>query len=92
MTTQPRQTLLLDSSDAWWLCDSVHRQPLQLLPGPFVHPQLVMLRFRTSDCSLRTIVLSPDNAEQATLRRLRVRLRFAGRVAAMLEQTPRRHD
>jgi hypothetical protein len=50
----------------------------ELLPGAYVHPQLVVLNFRT-ETGKRSVVLLRDSVDAATLRRLRARLTMTGR-------------
>lgn len=77
--------LHLNARDAWWLIEAgADAQRLRLLAGAFVHPRLIVLRFSTAGSGRRTFLLCADNADPDTLRRLRVRLRFSGRVAAMM--------
>ncbi len=49
---------------------------LKLLPGALVHPRVVVLCFREPGGRSRTCVLTRDNLDAQTLRRLRVRLRW----------------
>lgn len=49
---------------------------LRLLPGALVHPHIVILCFRETGGRTRSCVLTRDNLDTQTLRRLRVRLRW----------------
>ena len=49
---------------------------LILLPGALVHPHLIVLCFREKGGRHRSCVLTHDNLDAQTLRRLRVRLRW----------------
>ena len=67
----------LDRHDRWQLLQD-DREPveLRLLPGALVHPKLIALCFREPDGRTRYCVLTHDNLDRQTLRRLRVRLRW----------------
>ena len=67
----------LDRHDRWQLLQD-NRAPveLSLLPGALVHPKLIALCFREPDGRTRYCVLTHDNLDRQTLRRLRVRLRW----------------
>jgi hypothetical protein len=69
------KSLRWDSLDQWWLMDQTGDDvAVQLLSGGYVHPLMLVLRYRVSKrvCSL---VLLPDSADRDMLRRLRVRLK-----------------
>ena len=67
----------LDKHDQWQLLrDNDEAGDLRLLPGPLVHPQLVVLRFKDTTGRTYSCVLAHDNLDKQTLRRLRVRLRW----------------
>jgi len=64
-----------DSLGQWWLSDREGREyPANLLPGSYVHPWLIILRFRVIS-SIHDLVLTPDNVSPKLSRRLRVRLK-----------------
>ena len=67
----------LDRHDRWQLLQD-NRAPveLRLLPGALVHPKLIALCFRAPDGRTRCCVLTHDNLDRQTHRRLRVRLRW----------------
>lgn len=72
----PRE-LLLDSSGAWQVTDGHGKtRPAQLCRDALIHPALIALRLRT-DRGHRRILLTMDNTDADTLRRLRVRLRHS---------------
>ena len=48
---------------------------VHLLPGAYTHPQLVVLRFRTSAGRRLRVLMAADMVDADHLRRLRVRLR-----------------
>lgn len=77
---QPRR-LVLDSDDSWQVIDADGRAlQASLCRDALIHPALIALRLRTT-AGTRRILLTPDNADAATLRRLRVRLRgMDGRI------------
>ena len=67
----------LDRGDRWQLLRENHEAvDLKLLPGALVHPRIVVLCFREPGRRTRACVLTHDNLDQQTLRRLRVRLRW----------------
>ena len=67
----------LDNHDQWQLLSDNHEAVnLRLLPGALVHPQIVILRFRDAAGRTHPCVLTQDNLDKQTLRRLRVRLRW----------------
>jgi len=49
----------------------------RVAPGSYVHPSLVVLCFHT-DAGAHSVLIAPDMADAAALRRLRVRLRAEG--------------
>lgn len=51
-------------------------EPIYLLPGTFVHPDLIIMRFKKTSGKQVNIFLTRENSNPATHRRLRVRLRF----------------
>ena len=64
-----------DSSGQWWLRDQAGNEvAMQLLPGSYVHPLMLVLRFSDGrgKCNL---LLLPDSADRSLLRRLRVRIK-----------------
>ena len=78
-------SLHLDTRDASWLVQAgSDAQRLRLLPGAFVHPWLIVLRFSIAGAGRCTFLLCADNVDPDILRRLRVRLRFPARVAATM--------
>jgi hypothetical protein len=71
----PFPRLRRDSQGQWWLHDhngSEYRA--ELLPGAYVHPWLVILRFRVN-LATHDLILLPDNVNGDQLRRLRVHLK-----------------
>ena len=67
----------LDKNDQWQLLrDNREAVGLRLLPGALVHPQIVALCFKEPSGHTRYCVLTHDNLDRQTLRRLRVRLRW----------------
>lgn len=73
--------LVLDASDVWHLVnDKQDTTELTLLPAVFVHPVLVILRFTDVKRKKYSFILTPDNLDKDSLRRLRVRLRFRNTV------------
>lgn len=72
--TSPRR-LILNAGDEWTLADEQGEQNITLLPGAFVHPRLLVLRFAAGRRRY-VFILCPSTVDRNTLRRLRVRLRF----------------
>ena len=71
------KSLRWDSLDQWWLMDQTGKAvAAQLLPGSYVHPLMLVLRYRVHR-RVRSLVLLPDSADRDMLRRLRVRLKQA---------------
>ena len=68
--------LILNSEDEWTVVDEAGSREIELLPGSFVHPGLIILRFRDTDRRVHSFILDRNSADENTLRRLRVRLRF----------------
>ena len=67
----------LDGDDRWQLLRPGRAAvDLGLLPGALVHPKIVVLCFREPGGRTRSCVLTRDNLDAQTLRRLRVRLRW----------------
>ena len=67
----------LDRHDQWQLFSDSHEAVnLRLLPGALVHPQIVVMCFKDADGRTYPCVLTHDNLDKQTLRRLRVRLRW----------------
>lgn len=67
----------LDREDHWQLLRPGRAAvELGLLPGALVHPKIVVLCFREAGGRTRSCVLTRDNLDTQTLRRLRVRLRW----------------
>ena len=67
----------LDRGDRWQLLRAGSAAvELELLPGALVHPRIVVLCFREQGGRTRSCVLTRDNLDAQTLRRLRVRLRW----------------
>ena len=67
----------LDEGDRWQLLRPGRAAiDLRLLPGALVHPKLVVLCFKEPGGRTRSCVLTSDNLDAQTLRRLRVRLRW----------------
>ncbi|MBI2994977.1 MAG: hypothetical protein HYY48_12495 [Gammaproteobacteria bacterium] len=69
--------LTLTAADQWLVksADGT-RQELQPMPPAFVHPWLLILRFKGSGNARQTFLFTPDNCDADLLRRLRVRLAF----------------
>lgn len=70
--------LILNASDDWSLADERGDRAIRLLPGAFVHPCLLVLRFRDNGRS-RSFILTPSTLDEDMLRRLRVRLLYKKR-------------
>ena len=67
----------LDRHDRWQLLQGNREAvDLRLLPGALVHPKIIALCFRGLSGRTRYCVLTHDNLDKQTLRRLRVRLRW----------------
>ena len=67
----------LDRHDRWQLLRTGRdAADLKLLPGALVHPRVLVLCFREPGGRTRSCVLTGDNLDAQTLRRLRVRLRW----------------
>ena len=74
----------LDRHERWQLLqEGEEAVDLKLLPGAFVHPRLVALCFKEPAGRTRFCVLTDDNLDEQTLRRLRVRLRWGGIVSRL---------
>jgi len=58
------------------------RYQARLLPGAYIHPLLVVLRFATEDKSKRAVVLPGDSLNPDSHRRLRVQLQLLQGKAA----------
>lgn len=73
------KTLVWRTDNRWELFspDGIGREA-RLLPGAYVHPWLVVLRFRDEDDCRCAVVLPPDGLDPDQHRRLRVRLRLNG--------------
>ena len=68
----------LDRHDRWQLLRDGHETvDLRLLPGALVHPRIIILSFKEPTGRTRSCVLTSDNLDARTLRRLRVRLRWS---------------
>ena len=68
---------ILDRDNQWWVRDRAGKETsIKLLPGAFVHPWIVVIRFAAVDSKKYALILSDDNLDAETLRRLRVRLRY----------------
>ncbi len=73
----PVHQVILDSENRWWLrMREAGDRRLGLLPGSFVHPWMIILRFVDEAAKRYTLILCDDNLDADTLRRLRVRLRY----------------
>ncbi|TAJ93788.1 MAG: hypothetical protein EPO31_06300 [Gammaproteobacteria bacterium] len=73
----PAQRFILDSENRWWLRkQEAGDRRLGLLPGSFVHPGMIILRFVDDTKARHTLILCRDNLDADALRRLRVRLRY----------------
>lgn len=71
------QRYILDSENRWWLRKkAAGDRRLGLLPGSFVHPWMIILRFVDDTKAGHTLILCRDNLDANALRRLRVRLRY----------------
>lgn len=74
---RPVHQVILDSENHWWLrLHEAGDRRLGLLPGSFVHPWIIIMRFVDEAKVRYTLILCHDNLDAATLRRLRVRLRY----------------
>ena len=79
---QAKLSFRLDGQDRWWLLrEDGKALRLKRLPGSFVHPWLVVLRFKDEKGRVHSQALRADNMDAPSLRRLRVRLRFPLRRA-----------
>lgn len=79
---QAQLSFRLDGQDRWWLLrEDGKALRLRRLPGSFVHPRLVVLRFKDENGRVYSQALRADNMDAPSLRRLRVRLRFPLRRA-----------
>ena len=68
--------LILNDKEEWYLTlASGEIIQVDLRPGAFVHPILVILPFRHG-IYFPTVILTPSSVDQDTLRRLRVRLKY----------------
>ena len=73
--------VILDSENRWWLRrQGAGDSRLGLLPGSFVHPWIIILRFVNEAAGRDTFILCRDNLDADTLRRLRVRLRYPNKA------------
>ena len=61
-----------------WICivEQNSVQPLRLLTGSFVHPELIIMRFIMNSGKLINVILVTENCDPNMHRRLRVRLRY----------------
>jgi hypothetical protein len=67
----------LNASNEWQCISSQDElQFLQLQGRPFVHPGLIIMRFKNGHGKQIKVILTRGNCEPVTHRRLRVRLRF----------------
>lgn len=75
----PKKVVLkLDKHDHWQLLrNDDETVDLRLLPGALVHPRIIILCFKEPTGRTRSCVLTSDNLDAQTLRRLRVRLRWS---------------
>ena len=79
---QAKLSFRLDGQDRWQLLrEDGNALRLKRLPGSFVHPWLVVLRFKDENGRVYSQALRADNMDAPSLRRLRVRLRFPRRRA-----------
>jgi len=68
---------ILDQDNRWWVRDRTGKETdIRLLPGAFVHPCIVVIRFEDHASQTHVLILSDDNLDALSLRRLRVRLRY----------------
>lgn len=68
--------LILNDKEEWYLTlVSGETIKVELRPGAFVHPLLVILPFRHG-IYFPTVILTPSSVDQDTFRRLRVRLKY----------------
>jgi len=75
-SVENRPCLLLKKNDEWFLLDADGDViALSIRNGAFVHRLLLVLRFVAENGKSYCFILSPDNVDHNTLRRLRVRLR-----------------
>lgn len=76
---QPAKNLILSKDNTWRLLDYDGREKsLSLRPAVFVHRLLIILRFIDEGGRRYCFIFCSDNLDSNNLRRLRVRLRFAG--------------
>lgn len=79
---QAKLSFRLDRQDRWQLLrEDGKALRLKRLPGTLVHPWVVVLRFKDEAGRVYSQVLRTDNMDEASLRRLRMRLRFPLRRA-----------
>lgn len=76
-----RLELIMKTDNQWQLLDHNSQHPslceIKLVPGAFVHPWLVALKFRGPERAY-TFLLTRENVAGDSLRRLRVRLLHPG--------------
>jgi toxin CptA len=63
-----------------WRDDVAEWRDAEILGDSFVSTALIVMRLRTADRHVLTVVLLPDSADAESLRRLRVSLRWARRT------------
>ncbi len=67
--------LQLSRKNKWTILNNTSAvQKLELEPGAFVHSTLLVLNFACEDGKKLSFILTPENVEANSLRRLRVRL------------------
>lgn len=71
-----RIRLILNIENEWKIIDCEGDREVMLLPGAYVHPLLMVLRFRDENKQVKSFILTPGPMDRDSLRRLRVRLRF----------------
>jgi len=75
-----RPCLCLDGRNNWFLIRNGQKKSLRMCNGILVHRLVIVLRFRTSNESTVSFLLTRENVVPDTLRRLRVRLLHGARL------------
>jgi len=69
-------TIRWDAVGQWWLINcNGHASAASLLPLTYVHPCLIVLRFKV-ERTVHSLILLPDSADRSQLRLLRIRLKL----------------
>lgn len=80
----PPIMLILNTTNEWRLADRRDARPITLLPGAFVHPGLLVLRFKDGR-RICPVILTPGMLKREVFRRLRVRLRYENKATSYWE-------